>query len=124
VWEIEGKLAENGARPIIFYNRFAYCCRRTRRDRRRPPLRAVGVIYSPATANLPTLETASIGRSGRHTSAGAAQQVERGPTAGGLNDLVPERFEMINGDLAHILLIIDNKHRRPTAKSPGMFAVP
>jgi CO/xanthine dehydrogenase Mo-binding subunit len=27
--------------------------------------RAVGVIYSPATANLPTLETASIGRSGR-----------------------------------------------------------
>jgi hypothetical protein len=25
----------------------------------------VGVIYSPATANLPTLETASIGRSGR-----------------------------------------------------------
>ena len=41
------------------------CCRRTRRDRRRPPLRAVGVIYSPATANLPTLETASIGRSGR-----------------------------------------------------------
>jgi ABC-type oligopeptide transport system ATPase subunit len=39
--------------------------RRTRRDRRRPPLRAVGVIYSPATANLPTLETASIGRSGR-----------------------------------------------------------
>jgi peptide/nickel transport system substrate-binding protein len=25
VWEIEGKLAENGARPIIFYNRFAYC---------------------------------------------------------------------------------------------------
>jgi hypothetical protein len=25
VWEIEGKLAEDGARPIIFYNRFAYC---------------------------------------------------------------------------------------------------
>ncbi len=25
VWEIERKLAEDGARPIIFYNRFAYC---------------------------------------------------------------------------------------------------
>jgi ABC-type transport system substrate-binding protein len=25
VWEIERKLAEYGARPIIFYNRFAYC---------------------------------------------------------------------------------------------------
>jgi peptide/nickel transport system substrate-binding protein len=25
VWEIESKLAEDGARPIIFYNRFAYC---------------------------------------------------------------------------------------------------
>ena len=25
VWEIEEKLAEDGARPIIFYNRFAYC---------------------------------------------------------------------------------------------------
>jgi ABC-type transport system substrate-binding protein len=25
VWEIERKLAEGGARPIIFYNRFAYC---------------------------------------------------------------------------------------------------
>jgi peptide/nickel transport system substrate-binding protein len=25
VWEIEQKLAEDGARPIIFYNRFAYC---------------------------------------------------------------------------------------------------
>jgi len=25
VWEIERKLAEEGARPIIFYNRFAYC---------------------------------------------------------------------------------------------------
>ena len=25
VWEIEKKLAEYGARPIIFYNRFAYC---------------------------------------------------------------------------------------------------
>jgi peptide/nickel transport system substrate-binding protein len=25
VWEIEKKLAEDGARPIIFYNRFAYC---------------------------------------------------------------------------------------------------
>jgi peptide/nickel transport system substrate-binding protein len=24
-WEIERKLAEDGARPIIFYNRFAYC---------------------------------------------------------------------------------------------------
>jgi peptide/nickel transport system substrate-binding protein len=27
VWEIERKLAEDGARPIIFYNRFAYCWR-------------------------------------------------------------------------------------------------
>jgi hypothetical protein len=34
-------------------------------DRNRAPLRAVGVIYCPATANLPTLVTASIGRSGR-----------------------------------------------------------
>jgi peptide/nickel transport system substrate-binding protein len=25
VWQIEQKLAEDGARPIIFYNRFAYC---------------------------------------------------------------------------------------------------
>jgi peptide/nickel transport system substrate-binding protein len=25
VWEIERKLAEDGARPVIFYNRFAYC---------------------------------------------------------------------------------------------------
>jgi len=25
VWEIEKELAEDGARPIIFYNRFAYC---------------------------------------------------------------------------------------------------
>jgi len=25
VWEIENELAEDGARPIIFYNRFAYC---------------------------------------------------------------------------------------------------
>jgi peptide/nickel transport system substrate-binding protein len=25
VWEIEKKLAKDGARPIIFYNRFAYC---------------------------------------------------------------------------------------------------
>jgi peptide/nickel transport system substrate-binding protein len=25
VWEIERKLAEDGARPIIFYNRFGYC---------------------------------------------------------------------------------------------------
>jgi peptide/nickel transport system substrate-binding protein len=25
VWEIERRLAEDGARPIIFYNRFAYC---------------------------------------------------------------------------------------------------
>jgi peptide/nickel transport system substrate-binding protein len=25
VWEIERKLSEDGARPIIFYNRFAYC---------------------------------------------------------------------------------------------------
>jgi peptide/nickel transport system substrate-binding protein len=25
VWETEKKLAEDGARPIIFYNRFAYC---------------------------------------------------------------------------------------------------
>jgi len=25
VWEIERTLAEDGARPIIFYNRFAYC---------------------------------------------------------------------------------------------------
>jgi peptide/nickel transport system substrate-binding protein len=25
VWEIERQLAEDGARPIIFYNRFAYC---------------------------------------------------------------------------------------------------
>ena len=25
VWQIERKLAEDGARPIIFYNRFAYC---------------------------------------------------------------------------------------------------
>jgi peptide/nickel transport system substrate-binding protein len=25
IWEIERKLAEDGARPIIFYNRFAYC---------------------------------------------------------------------------------------------------
>jgi peptide/nickel transport system substrate-binding protein len=25
VWEIERKLAEDGARSIIFYNRFAYC---------------------------------------------------------------------------------------------------
>ena len=25
VWKIEKKLAEDGARPIIFYNRFAYC---------------------------------------------------------------------------------------------------
>ena len=25
VWQIEKKLAEDGARPIIFYNRFAYC---------------------------------------------------------------------------------------------------
>src|SRR5690348_17142271 len=25
VWEIERKLAEDGARPIIFYNRFTYC---------------------------------------------------------------------------------------------------
>ena len=25
VWEIEQKLAKDGARPIIFYNRFAYC---------------------------------------------------------------------------------------------------
>jgi peptide/nickel transport system substrate-binding protein len=25
VWEIEKKLAEDGARPIIFFNRFAYC---------------------------------------------------------------------------------------------------
>jgi peptide/nickel transport system substrate-binding protein len=25
VWEIEKRLAEDGARPIIFYNRFAYC---------------------------------------------------------------------------------------------------
>ena len=25
VWEIERKLAEDAARPIIFYNRFAYC---------------------------------------------------------------------------------------------------
>ena len=25
VWEIEKKLTEDGARPIIFYNRFAYC---------------------------------------------------------------------------------------------------
>ena len=25
VWEIDRKLAEDGARPIIFYNRFAYC---------------------------------------------------------------------------------------------------
>jgi peptide/nickel transport system substrate-binding protein len=25
VWEVERKLAEDGARPIIFYNRFAYC---------------------------------------------------------------------------------------------------
>jgi len=25
VWEIERELAEEGARPIIFYNRFAYC---------------------------------------------------------------------------------------------------
>jgi peptide/nickel transport system substrate-binding protein len=25
VWEIERKLAEDGTRPIIFYNRFAYC---------------------------------------------------------------------------------------------------
>ena len=25
VWEIETKLAEDGARPIIFYNRFGYC---------------------------------------------------------------------------------------------------
>jgi peptide/nickel transport system substrate-binding protein len=27
VWEIERRLAEDGARPIIFYNRFAYCWR-------------------------------------------------------------------------------------------------
>ena len=27
VWDIERKLAEDGARPIIFYNRFAYCWR-------------------------------------------------------------------------------------------------
>ena len=27
VWEIERGLAEDGARPIIFYNRFAYCWR-------------------------------------------------------------------------------------------------
>ena len=25
VWEVERKLAEDGARPIIFYNRFATC---------------------------------------------------------------------------------------------------
>ena len=25
VWEIERKLAEDGTRPIIFYNHFAYC---------------------------------------------------------------------------------------------------
>jgi peptide/nickel transport system substrate-binding protein len=25
VWEIERKLAEDAARPIIFHNRFAYC---------------------------------------------------------------------------------------------------
>jgi peptide/nickel transport system substrate-binding protein len=25
VWEIEKQLAEDGARPIIFFNRFAYC---------------------------------------------------------------------------------------------------
>jgi peptide/nickel transport system substrate-binding protein len=25
LWEGERKLAEDGARPIIFYNRFAYC---------------------------------------------------------------------------------------------------
>src|SRR5207244_7374441 len=25
VWEVERKLAEDGARPIIFYNRFVYC---------------------------------------------------------------------------------------------------
>ena len=25
VWEIERKLADDGARPIIFYSRFAYC---------------------------------------------------------------------------------------------------
>jgi len=25
IWQIERKLAEDGARPIIFYNRFAYC---------------------------------------------------------------------------------------------------
>jgi peptide/nickel transport system substrate-binding protein len=25
IWEIERKLAEDGTRPIIFYNRFAYC---------------------------------------------------------------------------------------------------
>src|SRR4029077_16135364 len=40
-------------------------CEWTRRNPRRPPFRAVGVIYSPASAHLPTLETASIGRSGR-----------------------------------------------------------
>jgi peptide/nickel transport system substrate-binding protein len=28
VWEVEQKLAEDGARPIIFYNRFAYCWKR------------------------------------------------------------------------------------------------
>src|ERR1700719_690785 len=28
VWETERKLAEDGARPIIFYNRFAYCWQR------------------------------------------------------------------------------------------------
>ncbi len=25
VWEIERKLTEDSARPIIFYNRFEYC---------------------------------------------------------------------------------------------------
>ena len=32
VWEIEKRLAEDGARPIIFYNRFAYCWQPRVRD--------------------------------------------------------------------------------------------
>src|SRR5689334_11959180 len=31
---------------------------------------------------------------------------------------------MSDGDLAHILLIVDNEHRGPTAKSARRFAVP
>jgi hypothetical protein len=45
-------------------------------------------------------------------SAVAADQVQRGLAAGGLHDLVPERFQLSDSHLTYVLLIVDHEHGR------------